>query len=61
MMASAIIALVVCTALSLSFSSTRGIGVLGTAILIMFFPAVVLAVALLGGAAYLIYQLIHKE
>lgn len=51
-----ILALVVCTALALSFSSTRGIGILGTAVLILMFPVVTTLAIVLAGIAYFIYR-----
>jgi len=50
------LALVVCTALCLSFSTTRGLGILGTGVLILLFPVVTTAIVLMGGVAFFIYQ-----
>lgn len=54
-----ILALVVCTALALMFSSTRGIGILGTGVLILMFPAVTTLALVLAGIAFFIYR--HKK
>ncbi len=52
-----ILALIVCTALALSLTSTRAIGILGTGILIILFPAVSTATIVIGGVvAYLIHR-----
>jgi len=54
------LAIFICTALALSFSSTRGIGILGTGILILLFPVpTVLAVIFGCIAAYLFHR--HKK
>lgn len=54
------LALIVCTLLSLSFASTRAIGILGTGVLILLFPRITTATIVLGcGVAYLIYR--HKK
>jgi hypothetical protein len=53
-MTSALLALVICTLLALSFPSTRGIGILGTAILILFYPVATTVALLFGGTATLI-------
>jgi hypothetical protein len=50
------LAILTCTALALSFSSTRGIGILGTGILILLFPAVTLLAIALSALAYFIYR-----
>jgi hypothetical protein len=51
------LAIFTCTALALSFASTRGIGILGTGILILLFP-VVTTVAIIFGciAAFLFHR-----
>ncbi len=46
----------VCTALSLATKALRLYGVVGLAILSMMFPVVVLALAVFGGAAYLLFR-----
>jgi hypothetical protein len=51
-----ILALVVCTALALAFSSTRAIGILGTGILILMFPVATTLAMASAGIAYLIHQ-----
>jgi hypothetical protein len=51
-----ILALVVCTTLALSVASTRGIGMLGTGILILLFPVVTMLAIVLAGIAYFIYR-----
>ena len=51
-----VLALIVCTVLALSFASTRGIGILGTGILILLFPVVTTAIVLVLGIAFFIYQ-----
>lgn len=54
------LAIFVTTALALSFASTRGIGILGTGILILLFPVVTtLALVLAGLVAYFIHR--HKK
>ena len=51
------LAIFTCTALALSFSSTRGIGILGAGILILLFPVVTtLALVLAGLAAFLFHR-----
>jgi hypothetical protein len=51
------LAIFTCTALALSFASTRGIGILGTGVLMLLFPAVTtLAIALAGLAAFLFHR-----
>jgi hypothetical protein len=51
------LAIFICTALALSFTSTRGIGILGAGILMLLFPAVTtVAIALAGVAAYLFHR-----
>lgn len=53
----ATLAIFTCTALALSFASTRGIGILGTGILILLFPVVTIAAIVLTGiAAYLFHR-----
>jgi hypothetical protein len=51
------LAVFTCTALALSFASTRGIGILGAGILILLFP-VVTTVAIIFGciAAFLFHR-----
>lgn len=56
---SATLAILTCTVLALSFSSTRGIGILGTGILILLFPVVTTLAIVFAGIAYLIYR--HKK
>ena len=51
-----LLALIVCTVLALSFASTRGIGILGMGILILLFPVITIAIALILGIAYFVYQ-----
>lgn len=51
-----LLALIVCTVLALSFSSTRGIGILGMGILILLFPVITIAIALLFAIAFFVYQ-----
>jgi len=46
------LALVVVAALGLSFSSTRQIGILSTAILCFLYPALVVVLILVGGGIY---------
>ena len=46
----------VCTVLALCFASTRGIGILGLGILILLFPVITIAIALLGGIAFILYH-----
>jgi len=49
-----LLAIFTCTALALSFSSTRGIGILGTGILILLFPVPTILAIICGCiAAYL--------
>jgi len=55
-MMTSLLALIVCTALALSFASTRGIGILGMGILILLFPVITIAIALLGGIAFFVFQ-----
>jgi len=55
-MMTSLLALIVCTVLALSFASTRGIGILGMGILILLFPVITTAIALLGGIAFFVYQ-----
>ncbi len=51
------LALIVCTALALAFSSTRAIGILGTGILILLIsPVVTIAIVTICGVAFLIYK-----
>lgn len=57
---SAILALIVCTVLSLSFASTRGIGILGLGIAIVLFPVITTAIVLMGGVAYFVYRYFLK-
>jgi hypothetical protein len=52
----ATLAILTCTVLALSFSSTRGIGILGTGILILLFPVVTTVAIVLAGIAYFIYR-----
>jgi hypothetical protein len=52
----AVLALVVCTALAMSFSSTRGIGILGTGVLIVLFPVITLTAMALFAVAYFIHK-----
>jgi hypothetical protein len=56
----AVIALIVCTVLAMMFSSTRGIGILGTGILILLFPVITTAIVLMGGVAFFVYRYILK-
>jgi hypothetical protein len=56
----AVIALIVCTVLAMMFSSTRGIGILGTGILILLFPVITTAIVLLGGVAFFVYRYFLK-
>ena len=51
-----LLALIVCTVLALCFASTRGIGILGMGILILLFPIITIAIALLGGIAFFMYH-----
>jgi hypothetical protein len=55
-MMTSVFALVVCTVLALSFSTTRGIGILGMGILILLFPVITTAIALMGALAYVVYH-----
>jgi hypothetical protein len=55
-MMAAIFALTICTALALTFSSTRGIGILGLGILILLFPVITTAIVLIGAVAYFVYH-----
>jgi hypothetical protein len=51
------LAIFTCTALALSFASTRGIGILGTGVLMLLFPAVTtVAIVLAGIAAFLFHR-----
>jgi hypothetical protein len=51
------LAIFTCTALALAFASTRGIGILGTGILILMFPVVtIVAIVLAGIAAFLFHR-----
>jgi hypothetical protein len=52
----AILALVVCTTLALFFSTTRGIGILGTGVLILLFPVVTIATVAFACVAYFIHK-----
>lgn len=53
----ATLAILTCTVLALSFSSTRGIGILGTGVLILLFPVVTtVALVLAGLVAYLFHR-----
>ena len=52
------LALVVVAALGLSFSTTRQIGILSIAVLCFLYPALVIALILMGGGIYLFF---HKE
>jgi hypothetical protein len=45
------LAIFICTALALSFASTRAIGILGTAILILLFPVVTTVAIIFGCVA----------
>jgi hypothetical protein len=58
-MMTSLLALIVCTVLALSFASTRGIGILGMGILILLFPIITTAIALILGAAFFVYH--HKK
>jgi hypothetical protein len=50
-------AILTCTVLALSFSSTRGIGILGTGVLILLFPVVATVAFIVGCiAAYFIHR-----
>jgi len=51
-----LLALIVCTVLALSFASTRGIGILGMGILILLFPVITIAIALILGIAFFAYH-----
>jgi hypothetical protein len=53
------LAILVCTVLALSFASTRGIGILGTGILILLYPVVTTMAIAVTGLAYFIYR--HKK
>jgi hypothetical protein len=53
------LAIFICTALALAFASTRGIGILGTGILILMFPVVTIVAIAFTGIAYFIYH--HKK
>lgn len=55
----ATLAILTCTVLALSFTSTRGIGILGTGILILLFPVVTTLAIALSCLAYFIYH--HKK
>ena len=55
-MVTSLLALIVCTVLALSFASTRGIGILGMGILILLFPVITIAIALLLGGVYFIFH-----
>jgi hypothetical protein len=51
------LAIFTCTALALSFASTRGVGILGTGVLMLLFPAVTtVAIVLAGIAAFLFHR-----
>lgn len=50
------LALVVCTALALSFVNTRSLGIIGTGLLILLFPIITTVLALLLGAAFFVYH-----
>lgn len=53
----ATLAIFTCTALALSFASTRGIGILGAGILILLFPVVTtVALVLAGLVAFLFHR-----
>jgi hypothetical protein len=51
-----VLALIVCTVLALSFASTRGIGILGLGIMILLFPVITIAIALILGVAYFVFH-----
>lgn len=51
------LAIFICTALALSFASTRGIGILGTGILILLFPVPTFLAIIFGCiAAYFFHR-----
>lgn len=50
------LALVVVAALGLSFSSTRQIGILSTAILCFLYPALVIVLMVVGGGIYFYHR-----
>ena len=53
----ATLAIFTCTALALSFASTRGIGILGAGISMLLFPVVTtVAIVLAGFAAFLFHR-----
>jgi len=49
----AILALVICTLLALSFSSTRGMGIVGVALCILVAPVITTVAVLIGGTVAL--------
>jgi hypothetical protein len=50
------LAIFICTALALSFASTRAIGILGTAILILLFPVVTTLAIIIGCIAAFLFH-----
>lgn len=54
------LAIFICTALALSFASTRAIGILGTGILILLFPVVAIAAIVLAGIAVYFFHRYKK-
>lgn len=53
-------ALVVATLLCFALPSTRGIGVMGVALLLYFFPLTTLALLVLGGVIFYFFYLYKK-